>query len=141
MFALANTAVLIPPDIGGAIQSPVGLGVTIGLVAGKPLGIFFVCSILVSLGIARLPTNVNWRQILGMGMLAGIGFTMSIFTTTLAFNDALARDTALVAIIISVCLSSILSMAYFSGMHRESVMHKNRKLPTIKMQPELAASD
>lgn len=141
LFALANTAVLIPPDIGGAIQSPVGLGVTIGLVAGKPLGIFFVCSILVSLGIARLPTNVNWRQILGMGMLAGIGFTMSIFTTTLAFNDALARDTALVAIIISVCLSSILSMAYFSGMHRESVMHKNRKLPTIKMQPELAASD
>jgi Na+:H+ antiporter, NhaA family len=69
--------------------------------------------ILVSLKIAKLPTNIKWKQILGMGTLAGIGFTMSIFTTMLAYTDDATRDIAKVAILLSVTLSAIFSIIYF----------------------------
>lgn len=78
LFALANTALFISTYYTAALGSTVGLGIIAGLVIGKPLDIFLVCRILVSLNIASLPTFGKWKQILGMGMLAGIGFTMSI---------------------------------------------------------------
>ncbi len=113
LFALANTALLIPANITVALVSTAGLGIIFGLVAGKPLGIFMACRILVSANIASLPTNVTWKQILGMGALAGIGFTMSIFTTMLAFTDESLQDIAKIAIIISVTISLLLSVIYF----------------------------
>jgi NhaA family Na+:H+ antiporter len=97
-----------------ALGSTLGLGIMAGLVLGKPLGIFFVSYILVSLNIAKLPTNIKWRQILGMGTLAGIGFTMSIFTTMLAFSGEESRDIAKIAILVSVTISAIGSIIYFS---------------------------
>jgi len=63
------------------------LGILCGLVLGKPLGIFCLCFIAVSIGICALPKDVNWKHIFGAGMLGGIGFTMSIFITNLAFID------------------------------------------------------
>lgn len=114
LFALANTALLIPDNFRTAITSTLGLGIIAGLVFGKPLGIFFMSYILVSLNIAKLPTNVNWKQIVGMGTLAGIGFTMSIFTTMLAFGDEASRDIARIAILASVSISAIFSLIYFS---------------------------
>jgi len=105
LFALANTAILIPSDIVQSLNTSVGLGIIFGLVIGKPLGIFLVSRIMVGLNIAHLPANVRWKDVFGMGTLAGIGFTMSIFTTMLAFTDAGARDIAKVAILTSVALS------------------------------------
>lgn len=113
LFALANTAIVVSSGISATITTSVGLGVMVGLVIGKPLGIFLVCRLLVSLKLATLPTNVKWKQILGMGTLAGIGFTMSIFTTMLAFTDEATRDIAKVAILLSVALSFAASIAYF----------------------------
>ncbi len=69
------------------------------LVIGKPLSIFFLSYLLVSFNVATLPININWKQILGMGTMAGIGFTMSIFTTMLAYSNTDARDIARVAIL------------------------------------------
>jgi len=127
VFALANTAIFIPAHFVEGLGSEVSLGVMAGLVIGKPLGIFSVSKILVSLNIAHLPTNIKWKQILGMGNLAGIGFTMSIFTTTLAFGDDTTRSIAKIAILLSVGLSVIISMLYFNAIG----------VATIKKQPHL----
>lgn len=126
LFAIANTALFIPAHFTDALGSTVSMGIIAGLVIGKPLGIFFMSHILVSLKIAQLPTNIKWKQVLGMGTLAGIGFTMSIFTTMLAYNNDGVRDIAKVAILISVTLSAIFSIIYFWAIGFESI--KNAKL-------------
>lgn len=84
LFALANAGVIIEPS---AI-SFVTLSVALGLLIGKPLGIFLVSFLTIKTGICKMPTGVNWRILLGGGMLAGIGFTMSLFVAGLAFSDA-----------------------------------------------------
>ncbi|MBK0379054.1 Na+/H+ antiporter NhaA [Mucilaginibacter segetis] len=113
LFALANTAILLPDHIISSLGTTVGLGIIFGLVIGKPLGIFLFSRILVGLKIASLPNNVKWKQVFGMGALAGIGFTMSIFTTMLAFKQEAFQDIAKVAILISVVLSLAFSLIYF----------------------------
>jgi len=113
LFALANTAILIPGDVSVALNSTIAVGVIAGLVIGKPIGIFLFSRILVSLKVAKIPGNANWKEFLGMGMLAGIGFTMSIFTTTLAFKGEIYRDIAKIAILVSMILSLIISWLYF----------------------------
>lgn len=107
LFALANTAIIFPRDIGHLLTSPVNYGVLLGLVLGKPLGIFLLSYIAVKVGIAGLPHGLRWRHILGMGMLAGIGFTMSIFIAMLAFDDQQTQVTAKVAVILASLFSGI----------------------------------
>lgn len=113
LFAFANTAILLPSNIMGSFGSTLSLGIMAGLVLGKPIGIFLFSRVLVGLKIASLPGNVKWKQVFGMGALAGIGFTMSIFTTMLAFKEQGYQDTAKVAILVSVLLSLVFSMIYF----------------------------
>ena len=81
IFALGNAGVTIDPH---AVSHPIALSVAAGLVLGKPLGIVAFSWLAVQLGIARLPTRVNWKVMLGAGCLAGIGFTMSLFIAGLA---------------------------------------------------------
>jgi len=106
VFALANT-ITIPADITSALQHPLNIGITMGLVLGKPLGIFLFCYLLVSLKWGSLPHNVNWPQLIGVGMLAGIGFTMSIFIATLAFPLPELQDIAKIGVILGSVLSII----------------------------------
>jgi Na+:H+ antiporter, NhaA family len=86
LFALANTAIVLPDSFGFIFSSPVHHGIFMGLVLGKPVGIFVFSIIAVRLGIAALPASLTWSQVWGMGMIAGIGFTISIFMATLAFQ-------------------------------------------------------
>lgn len=113
LFVLANTAILIPGDIVAALKSTISVGVIVGLVIGKPVGIFLFSKIMIRLKIAKLPINTSLKQLLGMGFLAGIGFTMSIFTSTLAFHGEEAKDIAKISILISLGISIILSNIYF----------------------------
>jgi NhaA family Na+:H+ antiporter len=85
IFALANTGIVIGGNWSAELTSPNSLGIILGLVTGKPLGITLAAFAAVSLGICRLPLDLNWKHVLGAGMLGGIGFTMSIFITNLAF--------------------------------------------------------
>ena len=85
VFALANTGIVINVNWGAALTSANSLGIIGGLVLGKPLGIALLSLMAVTLGFCKLPPDLNWRHILGAGMLGGIGFTMSIFITNLAF--------------------------------------------------------
>lgn len=87
IFALANTAILFPENSVQTINTSLSWGIITGLVIGKPLGITAVCYFLVSKKWASLPRGVNWYKLTGAGILAGIGFTMSIFISTLAFSD------------------------------------------------------
>ncbi|HYM92627.1 MAG TPA: Na+/H+ antiporter NhaA [Chitinophagaceae bacterium] len=113
LFALANTAILIPGNIIGSLNTTVAMGVIAGLVIGKPIGIFLFSRLLITLKIAKLPQHVNWQQILCMGTLAGIGFTMSIFTTALAFKDDYFRDIAKIAILFSMVFSVVITWLSF----------------------------
>ena len=87
LFALANTAIVLASGAVGEIASPNGLGIMAGLFVGKPLGITLASFVAVAIGVCRLPADLDWRHIIGAGMLGGIGFTMSIFITNLAFVD------------------------------------------------------
>jgi NhaA family Na+:H+ antiporter len=137
LFAIANTALFIPAHFAEALGSTVGLGIIAGLVIGKPLGIFLISRLLVSLNIAKLPHNIQWKQILGMGTLAGIGFTMSIFTTMLAFGDVPIRDIAKIAILTSVALSVVASVLYFWAIDKSVVKEQRpiaKKVLDFKLQ-------
>jgi Na+:H+ antiporter, NhaA family len=122
LFAIANTAIFLPAHVIDALTTPVGMGIFFGLVVGKPLGIYLACRILVKLNIASLPSNVNWKQVFGMGTLAGIGFTMSIFTTMLAFNEPGIRDIAKISILTAVIGSVLVSFFYFRAIYSKNVL-------------------
>jgi NhaA family Na+:H+ antiporter len=87
LFAVANTCISIDANWHEGLSHVNSLGIILGLVVGKPLGILMFSFLAVSLGICSLPKDLKWKNILGAGMLGGIGFTMSIFITLLAFNE------------------------------------------------------
>lgn len=85
IFALANTGVFVGADWVQGLTSLNSIGIVSGLIVGKPLGVTCLCVVAVTTGLCRLPLGLHWRHIVGAGMLGGIGFTMSIFITNLAF--------------------------------------------------------
>ena len=85
LFALANTGVVMGAALTHSLTSANSLGITAGLLVGKPLGVTLLCGVAVASGLCRLPPDVNWRHVFGAGVLGGIGFTMSIFINNLAF--------------------------------------------------------
>lgn len=108
VFALANTGIVIAAGWEQQLLSANSLGIFLGLVAGKPVGIFLACLIAVRIGVCRLPLDLAWRHVIGAGMLGGIGFTMSIFITNLAFTGQADTITASkMAILIASLVSGI----------------------------------
>jgi len=86
LFALANTGIVLANNWTSSLFASNGIGISAGLLIGKPLGITFFSLLAVKTGLSRLPSEVTWRHILGVGILSGIGFTMSFFITQLAFS-------------------------------------------------------
>lgn len=107
VFALANTAIPLSLDVADHLLSPLSLGIILGLFLGKPAGIFITTFILSRLKISKIPKDVNWKMIIGMGFTAGIGFTMSIFIATLSFKAELLTHTSKLAIIAGSLVSAI----------------------------------
>lgn len=114
LFALANTAIVISPDWVENLSQNYSLGIALGLVLGKPLGITLVSFIAVSAGICRLPTGLKWKHMLGAGFLGGIGFTMSIFITLLAFDDAGVISNAKFMILLASLLAGVLGFLWLN---------------------------
>jgi NhaA family Na+:H+ antiporter len=100
LFALANAGIPLLTGLGEALSSPVTWGVVLGLVIGKPLGITLVTWLAVRLGIAVMPSGIAWRDIIGVAFLGGIGFTISLFVTELAFETGPLADAARVGILV-----------------------------------------
>ncbi len=107
IFALANTAIVISSDIGQSFMQNYSIGIALGLIVGKPLGIFALSFLAVTFGLCKLPEDLNWKKILGAGFLGGIGFTMSIFITLLAFEDATIINNAKFVILISSLIAGL----------------------------------
>lgn len=108
VFAFCNAGVHISHDaMTGFLTSPVSLGVMLGLVIGKPVGILLFSWISVKIKLASLPSGVTWTHVLGLGFLGGIGFTMSLFITNLAIKDQLPSDLAKMGILAASLLASL----------------------------------
>lgn len=108
VFALANTAILLSGNIQETLTQNYSIGVLLGLIAGKPLGIFILSYATVKLGFCKLPSGLKWKTIFGVGLLAGIGFTMSIFITLLAFENETIINNAKLVILISSLIAGLL---------------------------------
>jgi NhaA family Na+:H+ antiporter len=113
IFALANTGIVVNPGWPGELMTSNSLGILAGLVIGKPVGIALLCFAAVSSGLCRLPADLRWRHVLGAGLLAGIGFTMSIFITNLAFaGDAGTVNASKMAILLASLVAGIGGFAW-----------------------------
>lgn len=123
LFALANTAVIFGGDWMEGLTHENSIGIFLGLVFGKPIGIFLFCFAFVMMGVCKLPEELNWKQIFATGFLAGIGFTMSIFITLLAFKNQPEDITiSKIAILISSLFAGLIGYLFLS------VSLKNKKL-------------
>jgi Na+:H+ antiporter, NhaA family len=111
VFALANAGVVIGGDIWEQLRHPVSLGIILGLVLGKQVGILGGALVAVRSGFAQTPGGVSWTQIYGTGWLAGIGFTMAIFIANLVFGGTDLLDTAKTAILIASAVSGVVGWA------------------------------
>jgi NhaA family Na+:H+ antiporter len=109
VFALANTGIIIGANWTSSLASPNSLGIITGLLFGKVIGVTILSFIAVKLGVCRLPLSLNWKHIIGAGFLAGIGFTMSIFITNLAFKtDAELANSSIMAILLTSLIAGII---------------------------------
>lgn len=124
VFALANTAIVFEPGWAPGLLKASSLGIILGLVIGKPLGIFSVSYLTVKSGITALPGSLKWNQMLGAGMLGGIGFTMSIFVSLLAFNDNFLITESKISILAGSLISGIIGYLFLHRVLKKKTSEK-----------------
>ncbi|MGZ5134606.1 MAG: Na+/H+ antiporter NhaA, partial [Flavitalea sp.] len=113
IFALVNTAILMPSNVTSSLASSNSLGIILGLVVGKLLGIFTLPFLLVKIGVASLQPGITWKNLAGIGLLGGIGFTMSMFISNLAFTDAELISNSKLSILIASTFAAIAGLSIF----------------------------
>ena len=119
IFALANAGVVLPGDLS-VLAEPIALGIVLGLVVGKPLGICGAVLLLNKVFRLPLPSNLHIGHFVGVGCLAGIGFTMSLFISSLAFPDFAHLSAAKLGIIVASLISGIVGASIFLVLGRRS---------------------
>ncbi len=118
LFALANAGVQLGGGIVEALTSPVALGIVLGLVGGKQLGVTLFAWLAVKSGVAELPQGIGWRHVYGAGWLAGIGFTMSLFITDLAFSEDSLVEAAKLGILCASLIAGAVGWTILRGASR-----------------------
>lgn len=108
LFAFANAGVSLKGLAVSDLLSPVPLGIALGLFVGKQVGVFSLCWIAVKTGLAKLPEGANWMQVYAVACLTGVGFTMSLFIGTLAFDDASLLNGVKLGVLMGSIASGIL---------------------------------
>ena len=111
VFALANAGIVLGGGLVESATHPVTLGIVLGLVGGKLIGVVGFSWLVTTIGLAELPSGATWRQVTGVAALAGIGFTMSLFIASLAFGDSPLLDNAKVGILGASLLAGVLGVA------------------------------
>ena len=122
IFALANTNIRFENKMIDGLSSPLGLGIICGLALGKPIGVSLFSWLSVKSGMAKLPNKVNWKHIFGLGLLAGIGFTMSVFIALLSFSTTEYQIQAKFAILVSSVLAGISGYVFLSSLNHKKTM-------------------
>jgi Na+:H+ antiporter, NhaA family len=125
IFALANTAIALSANIGETLTQHYSLGIALGLIVGKPLGIFLLSFLAVAFGICKLPGDMNWKSVIGVGFLGGIGFTMSIFITLLAFDDETIINNAKFVILLSSLVAGAIGFIFLKSILKKEVVEEN----------------
>ena len=115
LFALANTGIVLGSGWQSSLGHASSLGILAGLILGKPLGIFLFSFFGAGLGLCALPNDLKWKNILGAGFLAGIGFTMSIFITMLAFDDATLINNSKFAVLAASLVAGIIGFIWLKS--------------------------
>ena len=139
-FAFANAGVsfggISPGDITGVLP----LGIALGLVIGKPLGVFGFSFLAVKSGLVRLPDGLGWRHVAGLSAIAGIGFTMSLFIGTLAFNSGELLNQVRIGVLLGSIVSALAGYFFLSAvLNRDAGREKDRKTSS-GIQPATASS-
>jgi len=119
IFALANTNIQFQSEMLNGLTSPLGLGIILGLTLGKPLGVTFFSWIAVKSGIATLPSRANWKHVFGLGLLAGIGFTMSIFIALLSFDNVVYNIEAKFSILVASVLAGVSGFVFLYTLNKK----------------------
>ncbi|MBY0504404.1 MAG: Na+/H+ antiporter NhaA [Bryobacteraceae bacterium] len=120
LFALANAGVVLTGDLREVLVQPTTIGVVLGLLLGKPIGILLASWVAVRAGLASLPESVSWSQIHGAGWLAGIGFTMSLFMTGLAFIGSDQTTAAKLGILIASVFAGVVGSIILLRLPRQA---------------------
>lgn len=124
LFALANTNIHFEDGMVEGLFSSLGMGIVLGLLVGKPIGIFLLSWLSVRFKICQLPEGANWTHIIGLGLLAGIGFTMSIFIALLSFADPDTVAVAKFAILAASLLSGVIGFILLKMVSRKPDLTK-----------------
>lgn len=124
LFALANTNIRFESNMLHGVISLLGLGIILGLLFGKPIGVMLFAWLSVKFKIGSLPQLITWKHIAGMGLLAGIGFTMSIFISLLSFGSSEYDTEAKFAILIASVIAGLVGFVYL-----KRVLAANKKVP------------
>lgn len=124
LFALANAGVAFRPEALAGGMSPVVPGIFFGLLLGKPAGIFLFSFLSIKSGLAVLPAGVKWSHVAAVGMLGGIGFTMSIFIDNLSFADQMITDTGKLAILVTSVIAMVLGLVSMAFACKKQTNHK-----------------
>lgn len=125
LFALSNTAINFSGDFSSIFRESHTTGILLGLIAGKPLGILLFSFAAVKAGLCRLPDDISFKHLAGAGILAGIGFTMSIFIALLAFDRVELINQAKIAILTASVISGILGYLFLKKVLNQSSENKN----------------
>jgi len=113
IFVLANTAIIIPASFWHDLGSTLSAGILLGLLIGKPAGILLFCFLAIKMKWGELSDQINWKQLTGLGILASIGFTMSIFISLLAFSEQRFQDISKTAVMAASVIGILISFIWF----------------------------
>ena len=127
LFALANTGIIIESNFLASLKSSDSLGILFGLIVGKPIGIFSAVYLSVKLGITKLPLHRKFIEFLGVGIICGIGYTMSIFISGLAYKDQLLIESSKISVLVASLISAVIGflVLYF-------IFKRTKKTPSIE---------
>jgi Na+:H+ antiporter, NhaA family len=141
VFALANAGVRLSGDaLSGIFSDPVVVGVALGLVVGKTVGVFAASFIAVQLGIGRLPAGTTWRHVLGLAMVAGVGFTVALFVASLSFTDPDLTDSSKIGILGGSAVAGIVGYLFLRAVPAAGVASE-RDVGDRHTEPVRAAVD
>ncbi len=129
IFALANTAIVFAPGWDKGLLTTGSIGIFAGLIIGKPIGVVLFSFLAVAIGVSSLPGGLKWKHVIGVGFLAGIGFTMSIFITLLAYTDDSIITESKIAILLASLTSGVIGFTWLRNILKSSPKKKMKKGP------------
>ncbi|MGO4916249.1 Na+/H+ antiporter NhaA [Pseudogemmobacter sp. W21_MBD1_M6] len=125
IFAFANAGVVLKGMALSDLAAPLPLGIALGLIVGKQVGVFGITFLMVKSGLARLPNGANWLHIYGIACLAGIGFTMSLFIGSLSFSDASLMNDVRIGVLAGSLVSAVLGYGVLMLAHQRQAKLAN----------------